>query len=78
MASPLLHHSPGHNPRAAMGGRGMGVAALLAAEDKPVSRRAAEGRQRRFCQNCLLQVLMCGSSCRTTFNNELWTSSFPL
>jgi hypothetical protein len=24
------------------------------------------------------QVLMCGSSCRTTFNNELWTSRWPL
>jgi hypothetical protein len=24
------------------------------------------------------QVLMCGSSCSTTFNNELWTSRWPL
>jgi hypothetical protein len=25
-----------------------------------------------------IYVLICGSSCRTTFNNELWTSMLPL
>jgi len=25
-----------------------------------------------------LQCLICGWSCRTTFNNELWTSMWPL
>src|SRR5207249_4976889 len=40
---------------------------------------ALRNRERRFGQNCSrFQVVMCGSSCRTTFNNELWTSSLPL
>ena len=27
---------------------------------------------------CCAQLLMCGSSCKTTFSNELWISMRPL
>ena len=39
---------------------------------------AREPNTMSFCRPSKLfafQVLMCGSSCRTTFNNELWTSN---
>jgi hypothetical protein len=34
--------------------------------------------QSLFRADCLSLVLISGLSCKTTFNKELWTSSFPV
>jgi hypothetical protein len=49
------------------------LAALVIVAASPLIARAS-----MWAELFAFQVVMCGSSCRTTFNNELWTSSLPL
>ena len=51
---------------------------LRTVRDPFIARIAREPNTMLFCRPSKLfafQILMCGSSCRTTFNNELWTSN---
>ena len=68
--SSAIHNNAGRLPHLLGVKRRSKFAAVMSAND--------QSGHVQLSTRCCAQLLMCGSSCRTTFSNERWISIWPL